>query len=89
MPASITMGNASSALAALVQAIDRGESVIDLAALTHSDSSAVAVVLAATRYAQQAGKAVRFSGVPPSMASLAKLYGVEGFLSDRAAVATT
>lgn len=79
-PAPITMGNASASLAACLAAIDGGEADFALDALTHSDSSAVAVLIAATRHAELAGKALRMSNVPESVHALATLYGVEGLM---------
>ena len=78
--AAIVMGNASRALDAMCRAIDGGETEIGLAAAAHSDSSAVAVLLAAMRHGQATGKVVRFSDLPASMRSLATLYGVEGLV---------
>ena len=80
VPAAITMANASKSLADLRRAIDGGETAVGLEALAHSDSSALAVILAAIRYAQGAGKVLRVSGMPASMQSLAKLYGVDGLV---------
>ncbi len=76
----ITMGNASSSLADLERAIDAGETDIGLAALGHSDSSAVAVLLAGTRRAEASGKALRVRGMPASLPSLAQLDGGEDLL---------
>lgn len=80
VPAAITMDNASSSLGDLRRAIDGGETVIGLASLARSDSSALAVLLAAVRHAQGAGKVLRVSGMPAPMQSLAKLYGVDTLL---------
>ncbi len=74
------MSNASKSLADLQRAIDGGETAIGLGALARSDSSALAVLLAAVRHAQRGGKALRVTGMPASMGSLAKLYGVEGLV---------
>ena len=79
-PAAITMVNASASLAGLQRSIDAGESEIDLSAMAHSDSAAVAVLLAALRHAQQAGRSLRFVGTPAALQSLATLYGVEGLI---------
>jgi phospholipid transport system transporter-binding protein len=49
--------------------------------LTHSDSSAVAVLIAARRHAELGGKTMRTAGVPDAVRSLAKLYGVESFIA--------
>jgi phospholipid transport system transporter-binding protein len=55
--------------------------LVDLERVDRVDSAGVAVVLAWKRRAAVEGKALEFVGVPPSMTSLAALYGVEGFLS--------
>lgn len=80
IPAPITMANASASLDALVRAIDGGESEVALDALAHSDSSAVAVLLVGLRRAHAAGRTIRFSAAPPSVRSLARLYGVDTLL---------
>ncbi len=77
----ITMDNASASLAACTAAIDAGESELALDALAHSDSSAVAVIVAARRHAGLAGKTLQLTGVPPAVGSLAKLYGVESYVT--------
>ncbi len=79
-PAAITMDTASASLAACVAAIDAGESALSLDDLAHSDSSAVAVLIAARRHAALAGRTVTIGQVPPAVASLARLYGVEAFV---------
>lgn len=81
IPAAITMNTASNSLAELRRAIDGGETEVSLGALAQSDSSALAVVLAAVRHAQSAGRKVRVTGMPPSMLTLAKLYGVEALMA--------
>ncbi len=81
----ITMGNAQAALAALRASIDGGESAVSLAALGRSDSSAVAVLVAATRYAESAGRTLAWADVPPAVASLARLYGVDPLVAIAAA----
>jgi phospholipid transport system transporter-binding protein len=82
----ITMGNAQAALVAVRAAIDGGESSISLDALGRSDSSAVAVLIAATRYAEAAGRTLRWSSVPDAVASLARLYGVDPLIDAPAVV---
>jgi phospholipid transport system transporter-binding protein len=74
------MGNASASLAACIAAIDAGESVLSLDGLAHSDSSAVAVLIAARRHAELAGRAVTVEAVPEAVASLAALYGVSDLI---------
>jgi phospholipid transport system transporter-binding protein len=77
----VTMANASQALAACTGAIDAGETILSLDALAHSDSSAVAMLIAARRYAAERGRTLAFEAVPESVKSLAVLYGVEGFVA--------
>lgn len=84
IPSPITMGNASASLVALTRAIDAAPAgtpfEVALDALAHSDSSAVAVLLAAVRHAAGGGRTLRLSGTPPSVDSLARLYGVAELL---------
>lgn len=75
------MGNASASLADCVRAIDGGETELSLDTLGRSDSSAVAVLLAAARHARENGKALRWTGMPEAVTSLAALYGVESLLT--------
>lgn len=81
----ITMGNAQAALAAVRAAIDGGESAVSLAALGRSDSSAVAVLVAAMRHAKATGRTVAWSDVPGPVAALARLYGVDPLIGLAAA----
>ena len=80
VPGAITLANASAALAGLHAAIDGGETEIGLAAITGSDSSAVAVFAAAARHADGGGRTLRWTAVPASVRSLARLYGVDVLL---------
>ena len=81
IPGPITMASASKALADLCRAIDAGETEIAAGALVRSDSSAVAVLLAAIRHGQGKGKVVRVDGLPASLQSLARVYGVEALIT--------
>ena len=85
--APITMDNASANLADSLRAIDGGETEFDLDALGRSDSSAVAVLLAAARHAHTNGKALRLTGMPEAVTSLAALYGVDALLTGGATAA--
>ena len=51
---------------------------IDLSGLVAADSSALAVVFALKRRAKAENREVVFEGVPPGLASLARVYGVDG-----------
>ena len=49
------------------------------------DSAAVALLLAWKRRAADEGKALTFTGVPPNLAALAALYGVEELIASDSA----
>ncbi|MBS0320121.1 MAG: STAS domain-containing protein [Proteobacteria bacterium] len=49
---------------------------IDLAAVTHLDSSALAVMLAVMRRARAAGIELTLAHVPPASVTLAHVYGI-------------
>jgi phospholipid transport system transporter-binding protein len=76
----LTMEHASETLAAGLQAITAGESDFDLSEALSVDSSAVAVMLAWQRQAQQQGRTLRFGALPPNLQSLIALYGVADLL---------
>ena len=76
----ITMSNASASLAACVASLDQGEVDIALDSLRHSDSSAVAVLIAARRHAESSGKRLQFTDLPDAVRDLARLYGVEAVI---------
>jgi len=75
------MDSAAVALTEGVKAIEAGETEISLAAANGSDSSAIAVLLAWRRRAAALERALGFVDVPPALASIARLYGVEQFLA--------
>jgi phospholipid transport system transporter-binding protein len=57
--------------------------IVDLAGLAHADSSALAVMLALRRRADDEGRGVlHFTSVPAVLDSLAKVYGVDQLLAD-------
>lgn len=77
---SITNANAGDLLAEGWSAIERGEFAFDLSAVTEVDTAAIALLLDWQRRASFRGGRLQFSGVPADIASLAKLYGVDGLL---------
>jgi phospholipid transport system transporter-binding protein len=77
----VTMANAAQALAACTAAIDGGETTFSLDSLAHSDSAAVAMLIAARRYAAERGRTLAFEGIPAGVHSLAVLYGVDAFVA--------
>lgn len=80
-PESFNVANARQTLEAGLKAIASGQADIDLAFLNTVDSSAVAVLLAWRRAAQEKGAALRFHHVPHNLQSLIGLYGVDTLLA--------
>ncbi|MBI5254937.1 MAG: STAS domain-containing protein [Burkholderiales bacterium] len=81
LPAVLTIGEASAALARLQQAIaDDPAPVLDASALKELDTSAVAVLLECQRTATEAGKRLQLVGAPPKLGQLAQLYGVDALI---------
>jgi len=77
---SITNASAGELLGEGLAAIGRGDLEVDLAAVTEVDTAAIALLLEWQRQAAASGGRLRLSGVPADIASLAKLYGVDGLL---------
>lgn len=76
----LTAYNAEKTLQQGLLAIAAGQTDIDLAGLTVVDSAAVATLLAWKRAAADKGKPLTFHHMPPSLLSLADLYGVNELL---------
>jgi phospholipid transport system transporter-binding protein len=81
-PYSLTMLDAGPALQQGLAAIASGQTSIDLGGLNNLDSAAVATLVAWQRAAQAKGVQLQFTQVPPSLKSLAQLYGVDLLLSE-------
>ncbi|MDB5797561.1 MAG: anti-anti-sigma factor [Paucimonas sp.] len=77
---SLTFAHARSVTEAGLRAIGAGESEVDFSGVTEVDSTAVAMLLAWQRAARAKGVNLRCTGLPSSLASLARLYGVEELL---------
>lgn len=73
----LTHANAGAVLAASAAVPLPATGEVDLAGMGAVDSAAVAVLLALKRRASDEGRPLRFVGIPPALASLAELYGVE------------
>jgi len=84
LPTTLTAANARTVLAAGLQAIADGQTMIDVGALTDVDSVAVATLVAWQRAARQRGTAVDFGRLPSNLLSLAELYGVAALLGTAA-----
>jgi phospholipid transport system transporter-binding protein len=81
MPAgSLTMDSAATVLATSAEAALPPSGIIDLKRVEAVDSAGVALLLAWKRRAAAEGKPLAFAHLPPSLDSLAQLYGVEELL---------
>jgi len=57
-----------------------GAEIVDFAAVTKVDSTAVALAMTWLREARAAGRRIAFVNLPPAMVNLGRLYGVDGLL---------
>ena len=83
LPAELTHRQASDALRMLLQALKaqrEPQVVVDAGALASFDSSALAVLLECRRAAVSEGRGFMVKALPPALASLAGLYGVQELL---------
>jgi len=83
LPAAVTLEHAPGLLAQLAAAVGAagaGPLVIDAAAVTEFDTSALALLLEARRQGAAHGFACELRGAPPKLMELAALYGVESML---------
>lgn len=76
----LTMDSVSALLRASAPHALPAAGVVDLARVDRVDSAGVALLLAWQRRAAAEERRLVFSSVPPSMASLAALYGVQELL---------
>ena len=83
LPAELTHRQASDALRMLLQALKaqrEPQVVVDAGALATFDTSALAVLLECRRMALFDGRGFMVKALPPALASLAGLYGVQELL---------
>ncbi|MEM5278443.1 STAS domain-containing protein [Cupriavidus taiwanensis] len=88
---SLTNQNAATVLRDGLARVAQGDVEVDCTGLAQVDSAAVAVLLAWQRAAVARGQALVLRGVPPQLAQLAGLYGVDSLLglASAAALAAT
>ena len=77
----LTFANASNVFAAAASMPLPAAGEVDLSGAVAVDSSAVAVLLALSRRAQEEGKSLAFTKVPAALRALADLYSVEEVLA--------
>jgi phospholipid transport system transporter-binding protein len=84
LPATLTSREARVTLRMLKQALQGegsdGPVIVEAGSLQQLDSSALAVLLEVERLAKAWGRSFAVRGVPPKLAALAKLYGVDQIL---------
>ena len=81
LPAELSHAQAQATAQVLLQAVQAQPHLrLDASALQHFDSSALAVMLAGLRAAQQQGGRITVHGLPPRAASLAQVYGLADLL---------
>lgn len=83
LPAILTQAQAGACLATQLAGLraQTGDTVqVDASQLDQFDSSALAVLLAFRREALALGKRFLVLGLPPRLANLARLYGVEDLM---------
>jgi phospholipid transport system transporter-binding protein len=79
-----TLATASGLLAQARGPLASGVTEVDLGEVTDVDSSLLAVLFAWMREARSHGRTLVLRRVPPDLASLARLYGVDGLLPQEA-----
>ena len=77
----LTFANASGVFAEALAMPLPSAGEVDLSGVVAVDSSAVAVLLALSRRAQEEGKRLAFTKVPVALRALADLYSVEDLLA--------
>jgi len=77
----LTINNVAGVLAASAGVALPATGRVDLQAVDPVDSAGVAILLEWKRRAAAEGVSLAFENVPPTMASLAELYGVDDLLS--------
>jgi phospholipid transport system transporter-binding protein len=83
LPAATTLDQAPELLRQLEQGLSAagsGPLRIDAAAMKEFDTSALALLLEASRRARQQGGTLVVDGAPPKLIELARLYGVDELL---------
>ncbi|MEW9898878.1 STAS domain-containing protein [Chitinivorax sp. PXF-14] len=76
----LTYREARLVMARVVEQLAVPETVLDLAEVNEVDSSAIALVLAWLRRAEEQSIVLRCENVPANLRSLAALYGVEAIV---------
>ncbi|HEV3426661.1 MAG TPA: STAS domain-containing protein [Paraburkholderia sp.] len=81
--ATLTHESANAALSAGLAQIKAGATAVDCTPLTQFDSSALAVLIAWQRAANERGATLSVLNLPTALAALARAYGVDTLLHER------
>jgi phospholipid transport system transporter-binding protein len=76
----VTLSNVARLLDEGRQHLDEGVRTVDLGEVTELDSAALALLLAWLREAKAKNRELAFANLPESLQTIARLYGVDGFL---------
>lgn len=76
----VTVDSVGGLLRDLQPWLAKGIETLDFSGVEAADSAALALVFSAMRQARQAGHTLTCTGLPPSFATLAELYGVSDLL---------
>lgn len=79
----LTVDSVGGLLKTLLPGVTDGDiAVLDLGRARRADSAALALIFSARRAAFAAGRRLAVRGIPPDLAALAELYGVETLLAE-------
>lgn len=76
----VTLANVGAVLAEGSKEVRAGARTIDLGEVTEIDSSLLAAMLSWMRDARREGAEIGFTNMPEGLATIARLYGVDGLL---------
>lgn len=78
----VDMDSAAAQLTQLTRQLNgSGARELDLSGVTGADSAALALLLELLRHSRQRGNALRVGPLPPTLTSLARLYGLDELLN--------
>jgi len=76
----VTLDNVAAVVEEGRRHLEEGVRTVDLGEVTDMDSSLLAAMLAWLRDARRLGHDLAFANLPPSLRTIARLYGVDGLL---------
>lgn len=85
----IDMDSAAAQLAQLTRQLNGAKAhELDLSGVTGADSAALALLLELLRHSRQHGNALHVGTLPPTLASLARLYGLDELLDSHSGISS-